>query len=204
MKASVHHRKPSTINYSGYADAIGTDIGSRMRAVCGKRGFVYLSTILLVGLLYMLFSAGSSSDSVDTDRPLAVPQLEIVPALHGVFQSATEETVEPTPEVEHVIPAIEDSRGTTSDRQTTPDRQTSSGQTNYGFPIVSTRNHGSVVMLTGATGPGHFSDLQDFYPMIVDNRMEYANSRGALAHFSETDNRIRVYDGGFSVVYYYP
>jgi hypothetical protein len=178
MKASVHHRKPSTINYNGSSNAIGTDIGSRIRALCGKRGFVYLSTILLVGLLYTLFNVGSPSDGADIDRSLALAEPEIVPALHGVFQSATEEAVEPTPELEHVIPAIDDARESTSDRQTTPERQTSSGQTNYGFPIVSTRNRGSVVMLTGATGPGHFTDLQDFYPMVVENRMEYANSRG--------------------------
>jgi hypothetical protein len=194
MKASVHHRKPSTINYNGSYDAIGTDVGSRVRAVCGKRGFVYLSTVLLVGLLYTLINVGSSSNGADTG-PLALAEPEIVPALHGVFQSATEEAVEPTPGLEHVIPAIDDSRETTSDRQTTPERQTSSGQTNYGFPIVSTRNRGSVVMLTGATGPGHFTDLQDFYPMVVENRMEYANSRGSRPLHIGADNRLRIYDG---------
>lgn len=180
MKASVHHRKPSTINYNGSYDAVGTDIGSRIRAVCGKRGFVYLSTILLVGLLFMLTNIRSPSEGADVDNSPGLGSGEdvVLPALQGVFQSATEGHVEPSPAVERLIPAVDENREMTADRQTTADRQKTSGQTNYGFPIVSTHNRGSVVILTGATGPGHFADIQDFYPMIVENRMQYANSQG--------------------------
>jgi hypothetical protein len=47
-----------------------------------------------------------------------------------------------------------------------------------GLPIVATGRNGKVVMLTGASGPGHFSSVPEFYNRVIQNRMEYAAVHG--------------------------
>ena len=47
------------------------------------------------------------------------------------------------------------------------------------MPVFSTRNNGKVVLLTGATGPGHFSNVSEFFAKITNNRLDYVNAHGA-------------------------
>ena len=55
--------------------------------------------------------------------------------------------------------------------------------TKDGLPLISTRNGGKVVLLTGATGPGHFEAVEGFYSKIVNNRLDYANTHGFVIPF---------------------
>jgi hypothetical protein len=50
--------------------------------------------------------------------------------------------------------------------------------TREGIPLVSTGGHGKLVLLTGATGPGNFKDVEDFYGKIIQNRLGYAKAHG--------------------------
>jgi len=52
--------------------------------------------------------------------------------------------------------------------------------TGEGIPLVSTGGNGKVVMLTGATGPGQFTGIDDFYVKIIQNRLEYAKTHGIV------------------------
>jgi len=200
MKAMVYHRKPSSINYDSPFETLKTDLNSRIRAVLGKRGIVYVVTALFVVLLYTLlnFPPKASSDAA-IEHSLVEPVSEINAAFHGVLESPSEEHERPSGGDNTVVIPQGRNRHATGGKE---GKQTSS-QTNYGFPIVSTRNQGSVVMLTGATGPGHFGEIQDFYTMIVENRMEYAKARGT-AHSSSIvrsdDGRLRFDDRGFGIL----
>jgi len=200
MKATVHHRKPSAINCASPFETLNTDFNSRIRAVFGKRGIVYLVTALLVVLLYTLlnFPSEASSDAA-IEYSLVEPVSEIKAAFHGVVESPSEEHDRPSGGDATVVIPEGHNRHATGEKE---GKHTSS-QTSYGFPIVSTRNQGSVVMLTGATGPGHFGEIQDFYAMIVENRMEYANARGTAESPSfvrSDDGRLRFDDGGFGIL----
>jgi len=62
--------------------------------------------------------------------------------------------------------------------------------TNEGIPLVSTGGNGKVVMLTGATGPGHFKDVKEFYGKVMENRMAYAKAHGIPLLFGANDARV--------------
>ena len=52
------------------------------------------------------------------------------------------------------------------------------------FELVSTKNKGKVVLLTGATGPGHFRQVDDFHNKVRSNRLEYAQRHGTrILHY---------------------
>jgi len=52
--------------------------------------------------------------------------------------------------------------------------------TGEGVPLISTNGQGKVVMLTGATGPGYFRAVHDFFNKIFQNRRDYARAHGLL------------------------
>jgi len=203
MKATIHHRKPSTINYDPSFETLTTDINSRIRGVLGKRGIVYLVTVLVVGLIYTLLYVPSSGGShVDIGYSLVEPVQDIKAAFRGVFESVSAERERPVDAANEVVIPEGRNRHVTGQKH----GKQKSSQTSYGFPIVSTRNRGSVVMLTGATGPGHFVEIQDFYAMVVENRMDYANARGIIqgpSFVSSDQGRLRFDDGGFSILFDY-
>ncbi len=48
------------------------------------------------------------------------------------------------------------------------------------FEAIATKNNGKLVLLTGATGPGHFQKVENFHQKVTSNRREYANKHGIL------------------------
>lgn len=67
--------------------------------------------------------------------------------------------------------------------------------TENGFPLISTSNNSTLVLLTGVTGPSPFSEIPNSYSMIFKNRLEYVNAHGMPTQ-SSADMRLRLYDCG--------
>jgi hypothetical protein len=58
------------------------------------------------------------------------------------------------------------------------------------FELTATKNNGKVVLLTGATGLGHFQQVDDFHNKVKSNRLEYVERHGTLGSFALTENRL--------------
>lgn len=67
---------------------------------------------------------------------------------------------------------------------TSDDAQTQTSKIQNEFEIIQTKNNGKVVLLTGATGPGHFQQVDDFNHKVISNRREYAYRHGTPFAFN--------------------
>lgn len=140
-----------------------------------KRGIVYGCTALIILLFLSLVITGIPDTSgvaailpsiIDDPIPKPLPINSPPTKQRPTYENPDELPSTPPPHGEEEKPA--DHYGK---------------HTKEGLPLISTNNGGKVVLLTGATGPGNFDEIEGFYSKIVNNRFDYANAHG-LSPFS--------------------
>jgi len=167
----IHLRKPSSKFYSSHIPSSRHN-EPIFRGKLNRRSIVYGCTILVVVLFLSTFLTG-------------------MPDGAGIVTPWSKEGRHPLPPIEHTLSSTYDST-LTSYRQpvekegtqtvSSPEQSSSplSGipQTRDGFPLISTSNNSSLVLLTGVTGSSPFPDVPESYSMIFHNRLDYVDSHG--------------------------
>ena len=205
----TYFRKPSASGLLYSALPANFSESGRLRLLFTKRGIVYTGTalFLLVSLSLLLMGVPDARDMSSrwtsnqdfkpgTTSILPLDDVVLPPIQHddsGTQTSTTSSDTTSTTIVAELPPATHH----LADEKHTED----------GFPLISTRNNGKLVLLTGATGPGNFFEIPNFYPIIMQNRLDYANHHGNLLPYTPpyrqrklTAMRVRFNDGGFSLV----
>ena len=180
-----------------------------------KRGIVYGGTVALVLMLLSLMATGmpDAKDAGNTWRTsvgganavptttISTPPLEAnrLPPIHHDSEHQIS-TTSPT-----TLPSSTTTPVAASPPLSPPIHRPDVKHTEEGFPLISTHNNGKLVLLTGATGRGNFFEIPDFYSLIINNRLEYANRHGptpSLLAFipRKLTVRLRFDDGRFIVV----
>jgi hypothetical protein len=175
----TYFRKPSASGLLYSALRANFSESGRLRLLFTKRGIVYTGTavFLLVMLSLLLMGVPDARDmssrwtsNQDFKPTTSIPPLDdvVLPPIQnddsGTQTSATSSETTSTTIVAELPPAAHH----LADEKHTED----------GFPLISTRNNGKLVLLTGATGPGNFFEIPNFYPIIMQNRLDYANHHG--------------------------
>jgi hypothetical protein len=156
-------RKPSSMVQYTPLQIASASIESRIRPLFTRRGIVYSCSTLFILLLFSVTLIGlpdggammaSSWTSRGDETPLWITPVSPLnhirpPNIHNSFL--------PHPPPQSLNGLDEQER----------------------IPLISTNNNGTVVMLTGATGPGHFARVPDFFSKVVNNRLDYANAHGS-------------------------
>ena len=166
LRRVIQPRKPSGTTYTS-PPTVG--LASRMRPLLTRTGIAYTCTgILGLVILSLMWSGTHEGTRVLSQwSPMASETLK-TPITTSTITELNNDASPDLVEYTNLDPP-----GTSI-----PAPQGQKPQPVGGLPIISTKNNGTLVLLTGASGLGHFRGVEEFYTKITANRLEYANVHG--------------------------
>lgn len=160
-----------------------------MRMLLTRSSVVYSCTGLLLLLIFSMFVNSTPNPSGvlstwKTQHGLPSPVLDsatIVEVTHKHSETQSSNDLD-TPEV-HAIALQTNTAPHPVDPPSNDLEQTLAQphQNPKEFESIATKNNGKVVLLTGATGPGHFQKVDNFHHKVTSNRRQYADKHGTLS-----------------------